>query len=177
MSRRWILGRARARTRLARKRSGPPVGPGGEDAGEDFSGSGTGERSHGTRLFAGVAQSFRIHVRLHFEDGVDALDGNVDTGGVRKDGRGIQLVINRDVDLAGALALGIDDEGGRGSVALGQISREEVEPLKLRCCPVGGGVFKEADGGEAREHFVLNAAEDFGDIDLSGVGHGGRREG
>ena len=37
----------------------------------------------------------------------------------------------------------------------------------------GGCVFEEAADGELGEHFLLNAAEDFGEVDLAGVGSAG----
>ncbi len=42
----------------------------------------------------------------------------------------------------------------------------------------GRGVFKEAAHRKLSEHFVLNTMEDFGEVDLAGVGfgwHGGFR--
>ncbi len=41
-----------------------------------------------------------------------------------------------------------DDEGGGGSVALGEIAGEEVEPEVFGGGAVGGGVFEDGADGE-----------------------------
>jgi len=46
----------------------------------------------------------------------------VDSGGVGEEQGGMELVEDGDVDLAGAAAGGIDDEGGGGAVGLGEIA-------------------------------------------------------
>ena len=85
--------------------------------------------SDGGGFFGGVAEPLAGEGRFDFEDGVDALGGKVESGGVREQGRRIEVVEDGDVDLAGAAAGGIDDEGGGGSVTLGEIAIEKLEPV------------------------------------------------
>ena len=74
------------------------------------------EGADGGGFIGGVAEPLAGEGRLDFEDGVDAFGGDVDSGGVGEEQGGIELVEDGDVDLAGAAAGGIDDEGGRGAV-------------------------------------------------------------
>lgn len=89
---------------------------------------------------------------------------------MREEERRVEIVEDGDVDLAGARAVGIDDEGGGGTVTLGEIAVEEIEPVVFGCGSGGGGVLEEAADGELGEHFVLDAAEHLGEVDLAGVG-------
>ena len=107
--------------------------------------------------------------RLDFEDGVDAFGGDVGSGGVGEEQRGMELVEDGDVDLAGAAAVGVDDEGGGGSVAVREIAVEQVEPVVFGGGSGGGGVFEEAADGEVGEHLLLDSAEDLVEVDLAGV--------
>ena len=173
----------RARRRLAAKVSGGPDGGGGEKAGEDRGrrgfrtaddGDGSAAKgSDGGGFFRGVAEPLAGEGRLDLEHGVDAFGGQVESRGVREQRRRIEVVEDGDVDLAGAAAGGVDYEGGGGSVALGEIAIEKLEPVMLGGGSGGGSVFEEAADGELREHFLLDAAEDFGEVDLAGVGSAG----
>ena len=63
----------------------------------------------------------------------------------------------------------VEDESGSGAVALRQVAFEETDPVVLGGGSGGGGVFEHAAHGQIREHLLLDAAEDFGEIELSGV--------
>ncbi len=80
------------------------------------------------------------------------------------------MIENGDVDLARAAAVGIDDEGGGGAVALGEIAVEEAEPVMLGGGAGGRGMLKETADGEIGEHLLLDAVEDFGEVEMAGVG-------
>jgi hypothetical protein len=71
--------------------------------------------------------------RLDLEDGVDALGRKVESGGVREQRRRVEVVEDGDIDLAGAAAGGIDYESGSGTVTLGEIAIEKLEPVMLGC--------------------------------------------
>ena len=73
--------------------------------------------------------------------------------------RGVQVVVNGDVDLAGAAALGVDDESGGGSVALGKIAVKEIEPVLLSGGAGGGGVFEEIADGELGEKAITTKTQ------------------
>jgi len=88
---------------------------------------------------------------------------------VREQERGIEVIEDCDVDLAGAAAGGIDYEGWGGSVAAGEIAVEELEPVVLGGGSGGGGVLEQAADGELGQHLALDAAEDFAEVELSGV--------
>ena len=173
----------RARRRLAAKVSGVQtevvarsparIGGGLVAVAADDGYGGAAERSHRGGFFGGVAEPLAGEGRFDFEDGVDALGGKVDSGGVREQGRSIEVVEDGDVDLAGAAAGGVDDEGGRGSVPLGEVAIEKLEPVMFGGGSGGGSVFEEATDGELGEHFVLDSAEDFGEVDLAGIGSAG----
>lgn len=82
----------------------------------------------------------------------------------------MQFVVDGNVDLAGAAACGVDDEGGRGAIAAGEILVEEVEPLMLGCGAVGGSMLEQSAGSELCEHLRFDAAEDFAEVEFAGVG-------
>ena len=75
-----------------------------------------------------------------------------------------------DVDLAGTAAVGINDEGGGGSVAAGEVAFEEIDPVMLGGGAGGCGVLEEAADGKIGEHLGLHAAKDFDEVDAAGVG-------
>lgn len=110
---------------------------------------------------------------LDFEDRVDAFGRNVETGGVREQERGIEVVEDGEVDLARAAAGGIDDERGGDAVTAGQIALKQIQPLLFGGGSGGRGVLEEAAYVEVREHFLLDAAEDVGQVDFSGIGKAG----
>ena len=118
---------------------------------------------------AGVDDPLGAESLLDFEDGVDAFGGDVRAGVVMKEQRGIEMVVDGDVDLAAAAAVGVDDEGAGGSVALGEIAVEEVDPVALGGGSAGGGVFEDFAGGEVGEHLLLDSEEDAMQIDASAV--------
>ena len=60
----------------------------------------------------------------------------------------MELVEDGDVDLAGAAAGGVDDEGGGGAVGFGEIAVEHFEPVMFGGGSGGGGVLEEAADGE-----------------------------
>ncbi|HEY4360761.1 MAG TPA: hypothetical protein VGN17_07330 [Bryobacteraceae bacterium] len=162
--------------RLAGKVSVFPDGGGGEESGEEF-GVGSGEGADGGGLFSGVAEPLFGNGRFNFENSVDTFGGDVGAGGVREERGRAEGVEDGEVDLAGAAAVAVDDEDGVGSVALGQVAGEELAPVVFGGGSLRGTVFEELVDGELGEHFVLNAEEDFGEVDLGGIGltgHGSR---
>jgi len=126
-----------------------PDGGGSEESGEDGFGPAGGavEGGYGRRFIGGVAEPLAGESRLDFEDGVDAFGGDVDSGGVGEEQGGMELVEDGDVDLAGAAAGGIDDEGGGGAVGLGEIAVKHFQPEVFGGGSGGGGVFEEAAYG------------------------------
>jgi hypothetical protein len=71
------------------------------------------------------------------------------------------------------MAGGVYHEGGGGSVPLGQVAIEKLEPVMLGCRSGCGSVLEETTDGELGEHFFLYSAEDLGEVDLAGVGSAG----
>ena len=53
---------------------------------------------------------------------------------------GIKAVVDGDVDLAAAKAIGVDDESAAGAVALGEVAVQEIDPVLLGGITAGGGV-------------------------------------
>jgi hypothetical protein len=66
----------------------------------------------GGGFHAGVANPPGGEDLLDFEEGVNDFSGDVQAGGVGEQERGVETVVDGDVDLAGAAAVGVDDEGG-----------------------------------------------------------------
>jgi hypothetical protein len=93
-----------------------PGGAEGEDAGEDgvrFLGAGgtawdpdggAAEGADGGGLAGGVLDEAGVEILFDLEDGVDGFGRDVEAGGVREEERGIEAVVDGDVDLAGAVA-------------------------------------------------------------------------
>ena len=154
------------------EKAGEDCGRFGCFAADDRDGRAT-ERSDRGGFFRGVAEPLAGEGRFDFEHGVHAFGGQVESGGMRKERRRIEVVEDGDVDLAGAVAGGVDYKGGGGSVTLGEIAIEKLEPVMLGGCSGGGCVLKESADGELGEHFLLDAAEDVGEVDLAGVGSAG----
>ena len=105
---------------------------------------------------------------------------------MREQERGVKIVEDGEVDLAGAASGGIDDEGGGDAVAGGKIPLKQtillnkphnglapVRPLLFRSRAAGRGVLKEAAEAELGEHFVLHAAENLSEVELAGIGMAG----
>lgn len=179
-----VEGGAEARFEESRR----PEGAGSEDAGEDGArgdggalrraGSGGGDDGDRGAEQGSDGGGFAVRVEdyaareggLNFEDRVDAFGGDVKAGGVREQERRIEIIKDGEVDLAGAAAGGVDDEGGSGAVTAGEIALKQIEPMLFGGGTGGGGVLEEAAEVEASEHFLLDAAEDGGEIDFSGIG-------
>ena len=89
---------------------------------------------------------------------------------MRKQGRGIQIVEDGDIDLTRTVTRVVDYKCGCRSIALGQVAIEKLEPVMFSRRSGSGSVFEEATDGELSEHFFLYSAEDFGEVDLAGVG-------
>ena len=68
---------------------------------------------------------------LHFDDGVNGLDRHVQAGGMRKHRRGLNPIVNHDIDLPAALAFRIYHKAGTCTIAPGQEFFEKVEPRPL----------------------------------------------
>src|SRR6185437_3659834 len=102
-----------------------------------------------------------------FKDGVDAFGGDMDSGGVGEEQGGIELVKDGEVDLAGAAAEGIDDEGGGGALGFGEIAAKHFEPVTFGGGSGGGGVLEGVADGKLGEHFVLDAEENFGEVEMA----------
>ena len=66
--------------------------------------------------------------------------------------------------------MAIDDEGRGGPVTFGEIAAEQVEPVVFGGGAGGGGMFEEASDGHLGQHFFLDGVEDFGEVELAGVG-------
>ena len=60
-----------------------------------------------------------------------------------------------------------------GSVALGWVALEKLAPMVFGRVTRCRRVFEDSADGELGEHFAPDAAEDFGEVDLAGVGVGG----
>lgn len=170
-----LRGAGQGAAEVRGKRGRGPDGAGGEESGEDGLGAAgvAAEGADGGGFIGGVAEPLAGESGLDFEDGVDAFGGDVDSGGVGEELGGMELVEDGDVDLAGAAAGGIDDEGGGGAVGGGEITVEHFEPVVFGGGSGGGSVLEEAADGERGEHFVLDAAEDFGEVEAGGVGCAG----
>ncbi len=161
-----------------------PDGAGGEQAGEDRLGANGGtlgssgdDRDGGAVEVAdragfvgGILNPLARKGGLDLENRVDALGGDVKAGGVREQQRRVEIIEDGDIDLAGAAAERVDDEGGRGSVTLGEIAIEQCEPMIFGGGSGGGGMLEEAADSELGEHLLLDAVEHFGEVDLAGVG-------
>jgi len=124
------------------------------------------KQSNGSGFVGGVAEPLAGEGRLDLEDCVDAFGGEMESSRMREEWWRIEIVEDGDIDLAGAAAGGVDNEGGGGSVALGQVAIEKLEPVMFGGSSGSGGVFEEAADGELGEHFPLDSAEDFGEVDL-----------
>ena len=77
---------------------------------------------------------------FHFEDSIDAFNGDIGLLGAVEEERRIEAVIDSDIDLPTATAGGVDDEGAGGSVAFGKLAVEEVDPVALGCGSAGSWV-------------------------------------
>lgn len=71
-------------------------------AARDDGSRGAAEDADGSGFFGGVAEELLGDGGLDFEDGVDAFGGQVESGFVREEGRGIEVVEDRNIDLARA---------------------------------------------------------------------------
>ena len=148
---------------------GVPEGGGGEESGEEL-GVGSGESADRGGFFSGVAEPLFGNCGFNLENGVDTFGGDVGSGGVGEERGRAEVVEDGEVDLAGAVAVAVDDEDGVGSVTLGQVAGEELVPLAFGGGSLRGAVFEELADGELGEHFLLDAAKDLGEVDLSGIG-------
>jgi hypothetical protein len=98
-------------------RQGGPRRAGGDDG----NGSAT-ETADGSSFAPGIANEALVEILLDFEDGVDAFGGDVESGGIGKQERRVEVVVYGDVDLAAAPAIGVDDESAGSPIALGEIA-------------------------------------------------------
>src|ERR1700683_2336417 len=110
-----------------------PDRAGGEQAGENRLGANGGalgssgddrhggavEVADGAGFVGGVLNPLAREGWLDLENRVNAFRGDVKAGGVRKQERRVEIVEDGDIDLAGAAAERIDDEGGGGPGTLG----------------------------------------------------------
>jgi len=94
----------------------------------------------------------------------------LEAGGVGEQEGRVEIVVDGDVDLAGAVAVGIDDESAGGAVAVGEIAVEEREPVVLGDGAGSGGVVEEFAGGEVGQHLQLGLVEHAGEVDFAGAG-------
>jgi hypothetical protein len=114
-----------------------------------------------------------VEILFDLEDGVDGFGRDVEAGGVREEEWGVEAVVDGDVDLAAAAAVGVDDKGAGGAVTLGEIACEEVEPVLLGDGAAGGGLLEELAGGEVGEHLSLHVEEEVAEAHAAGVGRAG----
>ena len=145
-----------------------------ELAGGDYGDRGAAEAADGSGLAAGVADEAVVEHLLDLEDGVDALGGDVEAGGEGEQEGRVEAVVDGDVDLAAAAAVGVHDEGGGGAVTLGEVLIEEIEPVLLGGGAAGGGMLEELAGGEAGQHLGLDVAKDGVQVNATtvfGTGH------
>src|ERR1043166_108963 len=151
----------------------------GEDGGRWFgrtaracgkNGSGrAAEAAYGSGFTAGIGDPFGDKGLLDFEDCVDAFGGDVRFGVVVEEQRGVEKIVNGDINLAAAVAIGVQDEGAGGAVSLGQIAVEKIDPVLLGGSAAGGGMLEDVAGGEIGEHLLLRAEEDVAQIDAAAV--------
>jgi|SRR5579872_2194620 len=164
--------------------AGGPDGGCGEEAGEDWRRGGfraadnrdgsAVEGSDRGGFFGGVAEPLAGEGRFNFEHGVDAFGGQVESRGVREQRRCVEVVEDGDVDLTGTATGGVDYECGGGSVTLGEVAIEKLKPVLLGGVTHCRRMFEESTDGELREHFLLDTAEDLGEVDMAGVGWAGQ---
>jgi len=112
---------------------------------------------------------------LDFEDRIHAFGRDMYAGIVREDQRRIQVVIDRDIDLAAAASIGIHDERRRCTIALWEITVEQIDPTLLTRGSAGAGMLERFSDREAGEHLILHAEEDLTEVDSGAVdraGHG-----
>ena len=160
-----------------------PDAAGSENAGEDaagtdgetasvgdYFGAGALEFSHTGGFIHGFCDPLAGKCGFNLENSVNAFGGDVQAGFVGEQRRRIKVVENGEVDLAGAVAVAIDDEGRGAAVALGKIAIEQFDPVLFGGGAGGRGVLEHAADGELGEHFVLDPAEGFGEVDLFGIG-------
>ncbi|PYT11457.1 MAG: hypothetical protein DMG59_26370 [Acidobacteria bacterium] len=79
------------------------------------------------------------------------------------------MIVNGDINLAAAVAIGVQDEGAGGAVSLGKIAVEKIDPVLLGGSAAGGGMLEDVAGGEIGEHLLLRAEEDVAQIDAAAV--------
>ncbi len=185
---------ASERVRKAAVEAGRPAGAERQDTGEDAMRLDGGHRSAGRDqrnggpaeapdrggFAAGVADEALVEILLDFENRVDTFGRDVQAAGVREKTRRVEPIVDGNVDLTAAPAVGVYDEGTRGAIALGQVARKEVEPVALGDRAAGRGVLEQLADGEMREHFALDVQEDAAQVDLAGAPmtpHGSRVRG
>ena len=112
---------------------------------------------------------WRVSNLLHLDDGVDALGRDQKAGVEGEDERGVEAVVDGDVDLAAAVAGGVHDEGTGGAVALGQVTVEEPQPAELAGGSAGAGMLQRAADLQMRQHAALDVKEDLAEVDAAGV--------
>ncbi len=145
-----------------------PDGGGREESGENTAAAGR-QCPDGGGFFSGVAEELFGNGLFNLKYGADGFDGDMVACGVGKEQGRVEVVEDGEVDLLGALASGVDDEGGGGGEALGEIAGEEVAPKLFGGVARSGGVFEGAADGEVGKEALLNSAEDLGEVELSGV--------
>ena len=97
---------------------------------------------------------------LDLENGIDALGGDQgEAGFIGEDERRIEAVVDSDVDLTAAAAVGIDNKGTGGAVALGKVGVEEFEPVGFAGGAASAGVFEGAADLEVRQHAALQVQQ------------------
>src|SRR6516225_5805957 len=141
-----------------------PDGVEAKDSGEDVRGrfgwlesAGAQQRRGGAAEFADgcgfapcVGEPAGRKGVLHFEYCIDTLGGNVDSGVVIEEERGVDLVVKGYIDLAAPIAVGVDDESVRRAISGRQIAVEKFYPRLFGGVAAGGGVLEDVAGGEAR---------------------------
>ena len=82
---------------------------------------------------------------------------------------GIEAVVDRYVDLIAAPPVSVDDERAGGTVTLGKMAVEEIDPVLFGCGSAGGGMLEDATSGEIGEHLFLRMQEDPMQVDAMAV--------
>ena len=114
-----------------------------QKAGQEGLPPGPAECADSSGFDGSVGEPLAGEGRFDFEDGADAIHREMQGGGVGEKRWSEEMVVDGDVDLAGAVAFGIIDKTGGGTVAGGEMSVEEIDPVLLDCSAGGRGVFYE----------------------------------
>ncbi len=72
-----------------------------------------------------------------------------------KEQRGIEMIVDGNIDLAAAAAIGVYNEGAGGAVALREVAVKKVNPAALGGGSASGRMLEDRAGGKVGEHLLL----------------------